>query len=180
MAHAKKANPESERLRNELAEMESLAKRVQADFANFRRRAEEERGQQGQIHREEVLRRLLPTFDNFERAFGSVPAELEGDEWVQGLLATRQQYQAALEELGVERIRTENEQFDAGHHEALAQSADPGKGDGEITEEFESGWKLGERVIRPAKVRVNKVDEGPERSAAGGESKDLSGHNDSD
>lgn len=156
MPSAKKVDPQLEQLKGELAEMESLAKRVHADFANFRRRAEEERGQLGEIHREAVLRELLPTFDNFERAFGIVPSELESNEWVQGLLVIEQQFRAALEGLGVERIRTEEEQFNADHHEALAQSADPERGDGEITEEFESGWKLGGRVIRPAKVRVNQ------------------------
>lgn len=161
MPSAKKADLQLEQLRAELAEMESLAKRVQADFTNYRRRAEEDRSLLREIATEEVVKKLLPVIDNFDRALGqtdNVPADLRENEWVKGVLAIEQQFKQVLSELGMERISAVWGSFDAARHEAVAHSNDPEKGDAQITEEFESGWKLGERVIRPAKVRVNRKE----------------------
>lgn len=158
----RKSSSATQKLKSELEEMETLAKRVQADFQNYRRRSEEERSLVRGVAREEVIRKLLPVIDNFERALGqaeNVPEGLRGNEWVKGILAIEQQFKTLLGELGVERIEAVGEQFDASCHEAIAQSDDQQKGDGQITEEFESGWRLGDRVIRPAKVRVNTLGE---------------------
>jgi molecular chaperone GrpE len=159
MPDAKKPNPELEQLKNELVEMESLAKRVQADFTNFRRRAEEDRSLLRELVKEEVITKLLPILDNLDRAATHVPDELAQSEWVKGISGIHQQLVSALAELGVEKVEAVGERFEPSLHEAIAYGSETERGEHEVMEEFEPGWRLGGRVIRPAKVRVNQKGE---------------------
>jgi len=100
-----------------------------------------------------VVKELLPTIDNFERALKSLPKDLEGNDFIAGIEKTVKQFGATLKKLGVERIKTVGEHFDPNLHEAVTME----DGDGEheiVSEELQSGYIMGEEVIRHAMVRV--------------------------
>ena len=100
-----------------------------------------------------VVRDLLPVVDNFERALKHVPEDLVDNDYVKGVQGVVKQFEKTLADVGVERIKTVGEEFDPRYHEAVAME----DGDGErevVSEELQSGYKLGEDVIRHAMVRV--------------------------
>ncbi len=127
--------------------------RERADAMNVRKRAEEDRLKMGGFYKAMVVKELLPTIDNFERALKSLPKDLEGNDFIAGIEKTVKQFGATLKKLGVERIKTVGEHFDPNLHEAVTME----DGDGEheiVSEELQSGYIMGEEVIRHAMVRV--------------------------
>ena len=127
--------------------------RERADAMNVRKRAEEDRIKMGGFYKAMVVKELLPTIDNFERALKSLPKDLEGNDFIAGIEKTVKQFGAILKKLGVERIKTVGEHFDPNLHEAVTME----EGDGEheiVSEELQSGYIMGEEVIRHAMVRV--------------------------
>jgi len=127
--------------------------RERADAMNVRKRAEEDRLKMGGFYKAMVVKELLPTIDNFERALKSMPKDLEGNDFIAGIEKTVKQFTATLKKLGVERIKTVGEHFDPNLHEAVTME----EGDGEheiVSEELQSGYVMGEEVIRHAMVRV--------------------------
>lgn len=139
---------------DELAEVKDSLLRVRADFDNFKRRAEEDRAKMIQVARTDVVLDLLPVIDNFDRAFASVPEQIESDNWYQGVVAIKKQFEKVLEELGIERIKTVGEQFNPELHEAIAHEASD-QAENEVIKEFEAGYQLGDAVIRHARVAVS-------------------------
>jgi molecular chaperone GrpE len=142
--------------RADYEELEATAKRIQADFTNYKRRMDEDRILIRPMAQAEVIERLLPVLDNFDRAAEHAPKELEGNDWVGGIRAIHDQLAQALHELGLTRIPTVGEVFEPAVHEAIADGKDPKAADHVVLEEFESGWRFGDQVLRPAKVRVNR------------------------
>jgi molecular chaperone GrpE len=103
--------------------------------------------------RANVVRDLLPVIDNFERALKHVPKELADNDYVKGVQGVVKQFEKTLAEIGVERIKTVGEPFDPRFHEAI--SMEEGEGAEEVvSEELQSGYKIGGDVIRHAMVRV--------------------------
>src|SRR4051812_24386242 len=131
-----------------------LAQRTQADFVNYKRRAERERADEGQAARVELLGQLLPVLDDLERALEQVPDELKEHPWVEGMPLIARRLRMALAKAGVERIGTAGETFDPHLHEAVAYEPRPGYDEGQIATVVRPGYRLGERVIRPAQVTV--------------------------
>lgn len=136
-------------LKKELEEMTELAKRTMADLQNLRRRQEEERAQIIIMANVELIKQLLPSLDGLNRAKELIPEESK--EYKEGLQMTIDQILKTLENAGLEEIKSEGETFNPDIHEALTQG--PGKKD-KIMEEIEKGYKIGDRVIRHAKVKV--------------------------
>lgn len=133
-----------------LAEMTADLQRVQADFVNFRRRVEDDRRELMSLAKSEVVTELLPLIDNLDRALNHRPKELEGNAWAEGVGAVAKQAEEQLRKLGVEKIESLGQPFDPMLHEAVA-------GEGEIiTEELQPGYRMGERILRPAMVKVGK------------------------
>jgi molecular chaperone GrpE len=100
-----------------------------------------------------VIKDLLPVIDNFERALKHVPKELEGNEYVNGIQSIVSLFEKTLTDMGVEKIATVGEPFDPQLHEAV--SMEEGDGNEEtVSEELQSGYKIGDDVIRHAMVRV--------------------------
>ena len=95
--------------------------------------------------------KVLPVLDNFERAMKEVPEGQEGSEWIAGIAQIHKQFKDVLGKQRVAEIPTEGQKFDPNLHEALMQG--PGEKD-MIVEEMEKGYMMGERVLRPAKVKV--------------------------
>lgn len=132
--------------------------RTQADFINYRRRCEQEMAETTQFANAALLLSLLPILDDFERAFSSFPAELSRQDsgWVEGVRLVERKLRTTLERLGLSRIKTVDELFDPRLHEAVRQ----GKGkEGIIIQEMEKGYKLHDKVLRPAKVMVGSGED---------------------
>jgi molecular chaperone GrpE len=143
----------AEELAQENASLNEAMLRERADAMNVRKRAEDERLKMAGYYKASVVKELLPVIDNFERALKAVPKELEGNDYIKGIESIVKQFAQTLTKLGVDRIKTVGEHFDPDLHEAVTM--EEGDGDHEIvSEELQSGYKLGDEVIRHAMVRV--------------------------
>src|SRR5579884_190764 len=140
--------------RRQAEEYLALAQRIQADFQNYRRRTEQERAEALERGRAEVVLQILPVLDDFERALAALPPERHEEEWVQGLRLIERKLRAVLESLGVERIAAEGRPFDPWEHEAVAHEAREGVEPGTVAAVTRQGYRLGNRVLRPAQVVV--------------------------
>lgn len=144
---------EQEVLLQQIGELTEALKRERADSENIRRRHDEQLGSLKSMVKAGVVRDLLPVIDNFERALKHVPKELEGNDYVKGVQGVVKQFEATLQQIGVERIKTVGEVFDPRLHEAVAM--EEGEGTLErVSEELQSGFTLGPEVIRHAMVKV--------------------------
>jgi len=140
-------------LQQQVVELTDALQRERADAANIRRRHDEQIAGLRTGVKAQVVRELLPIVDNFERALKHVPKELENNDYVKGVQAVVKQFEKTLTGIGVERIKTVSEVFDPHLHEAV--SMEEGEGNTEIvSEELQSGYKLGDEVLRHAMVRV--------------------------
>lgn len=142
-------------LQNQVAALTNALQRERADATNIRRRHDDEiRALRAHV-KAAVIRDLLPVIDNFERALKHVPKELEGNDYVKGIQGVVKQFEKTLSDLGVEKIRTVGEAFNPHLHEAV--SMEEGEGEEEVvSEELQSGYTLGDEVIRHAMVRVKQ------------------------
>jgi molecular chaperone GrpE len=101
-----------------------------------------------------VLNELLPALDNFDLAASHLPAELEGNSWAQGMQYVGQQLTQKLDDLGVKKIVPAGEEFDHNLHEAI-EHVQSDKPEGIITDVITPGYQIGDRVVRPARVKVS-------------------------
>lgn len=139
----------------EIARLTEALQRERADALNMRRRHETEMTNLRTRVKSSVIYDLLPAIDNFERALKHVPAELEGNDYIKGVQGVVKQFEKTLSDMGVERIKSVGEVFDPHFHEAV--SMEEGEGSEEIvSEELQSGFKIGDDVIRHAMVRVKQ------------------------
>ena len=125
--------------------------RAQADFANYKRRAEQERHDTSRFANQCLILELLPVLDDLERALDAVPEDLAGDGWTDGIRLIGRKLWAKLQAQGLEPIAAVGEKFDPHLHEAVMQVQ--GEED-VIIEEIQKGYRLHDRVIRPSKVVV--------------------------
>lgn len=140
-----------------IQELTETAKRALADLQNYRKRMDEEKTSFVQFANLVLLLELLPILDNFQRAFLIVPEEIKKTDWFKGALQIEQQLVGVVRKQGVTEIpNTVGQKLDPSKHEAIATG--PGEKD-VIIEEFEKGYMLGDKVIRPAKVKVGDGDE---------------------
>lgn len=130
--------------------------RLQADFDNFRRRSQKEREDFTDIITETVICKFLPVVDNLERAIITAQNTAGGEQFVTGVEMILRQLEDVLNKLDVTAIKAVGEIFDPQKHEAFMQVPDESKADGTIAEEFQKGYQLKQRVIRPSMVKVVK------------------------
>lgn len=129
--------------------------RLQAEFANYKRREQEAKAEIADFATQQVVTSLLPLFDNLDRALGHQPAELKDNTWAIGVEQVSRQVGDALKILGVERIESVGQSFDHNLHEAV--SMEEGEGSEEVViEELQPGYRMGDKVIRHAMVKVGK------------------------
>lgn len=143
----------AEELAIENAQLNEAMLRERADAMNVRKRAEDDRVKMSGYYKAMVVKELLPTIDNFERALKSLPKELENNNYIKGIEKIVKQFATTLNKLGVERIKTVGEVFNPELHEAVTME----EGDGTqeiVSEELQSGYIMGNEVIRHAMVRV--------------------------
>jgi molecular chaperone GrpE len=155
------AGAELEQLRAELEVAQSQAaehlaslQRTAADFANFRRRTAEDRERELGLASESLLRKLLSIADDFDRALDAMPAELKDESWIEGIVLLDRKLRQLLESEGVTPIEVIGRIFDPREHEAIASVPAPGRPDGEVVAEIQRGYRVRDRVLRPAKVAV--------------------------
>ena len=134
-----------------IAQLTQVAQQATADLANFKRRSEEEKKAFGQFATANLVSQLLQVTDNFDRALQNIPEGLEGSEWTQGIQGIDQQFHGILERQGVKPIEAVGQKLDLNLHEALMQG--PGEKD-IVLEELEKGYMMGDKVLRPTKVKV--------------------------
>src|SRR3954447_963596 len=129
--------------------------RERAEFQNFRRRATEERIRDLGLAGEDLIRKVLNLADDFDRAIEARPAAIAEDPWFEGISAIDRKLRQLLESEGVTAIdAAPGRPFDPREHEAIANVPGTGRPDGSIVEEVRRGYRLRDRVIRPALVAV--------------------------
>ena len=147
----KQAQAHIQQLQKERDDTVSLLQRNQADFDNYRRRNAQVRAESYEEGRRDVMAKLLPVLDNFERA---IEAETASDKaWHDGVLLVFKQLNEELGKLGLTVI-DDGGKFDPNLHNAVMQEAVEGKETGDIVAVFQKGYKVGERIIRHSMVKV--------------------------
>jgi molecular chaperone GrpE len=146
---------ERDEARRERDEYVAALQRERAEFQNFRRRTSDERDAMLGLAAEGLITKVLALADDFDLAVASRPEALDGDPWVEGVAAIDRKLRLLLESEGVSEIQAgAGTQFDPREHEAVANVPGTGRPDGEIVEELRRGYRLRDRVIRPALVAV--------------------------
>jgi molecular chaperone GrpE len=134
--------------------------RRQAEFDNYRKRVERERGELYQHGRDDVLLQFLPVVDNFERALSSLETS-EGDAEAlrHGVELIHKQFKDALSKFGLEAVEAVGQTFDPYVHEAVTTEATDKHKENTVIQEFQRGYRIGDRLLRPAKVKVASTPE---------------------
>lgn len=157
------AEEENAALRREVAELREALLRRRADFDNFKKRVERDRGAVAAEAEAALLKQLLGTVDNLERALASQEAESGLRE---GVALTHRELVALLESLGVETLDPLGRRFDPAEHQAILHEPAPGFEEGCVAEVFRKGFRYRERLLRPALVKVASA--GAAEAAGGG------------
>jgi molecular chaperone GrpE len=144
------------------AEHLASLQRTAADFANFKRRTAEDRERELGLASESLLRKLLAVADDFDRALDAMPPELKGVGWIEGVVLLDRKLRTLLESEGVTPIEAIGRTFDPREHEAIVSIPATGRPDGEVVAEVQRGYRVRDKVLRPALVAV-----------AGGEAGDI-------
>ncbi|MFC7320933.1 nucleotide exchange factor GrpE [Halobacillus campisalis] len=147
---------EIDQIRKEKEEVHNRLLRLQADYDNFRRRTQKEKEADRKYKAQSLVEELIPVLDNFERA---LQVEVEGDaaqNFASGMKMVYDQFQAALDKEGVEEIPAKGEEFDPHLHQAVMQVEDENFESNVVVEQLQKGYRLNDRVIRPAMVKVNQ------------------------
>jgi len=128
--------------------------RARAEFLNYKKRVERERQQRVQDAVSSIALKILPVVDDLERALKNRPTEGDAVEWAAGIELIYKKLQSILAAEGVTPMQAEGEMFDPNLHEAIAQMPSDGYESGQIIEVVQQGYMIGDRVLRPALVRV--------------------------
>jgi len=155
-AAAPATGPTLDAVQRERDELRDRLLRTAAEFDNFRKRTERERREFAEWATADLLGDVLAVLDDFERAL-AVPAPPEARAYRDGMELVHRQLLDFIKKRGVVAIATEGQDFDPAVHQAVAHDEAPGARDGEILDELRRGYRLGERLLRPAMVRVAKA-----------------------
>ncbi len=136
------------------AELTDRVQRQMAEFENFRKRTEKEKAAMFDMGSRNVIEKILPVIDNFERGLGSVPAEAKEDPFVVGMDAVYRQLMKTLEELGVKVIEAKGQPFNPELHNAVMHIEDDAIDENIVVEEFQKGYTYHDSVVRYSMVKV--------------------------
>ena len=151
---AEEAAPEAteeEKLQQALKDQEDKYLRLLAEYDNYRKRSQKEKENAWTTAKADTIKELLPVYDNLERALKQETAD---EAYAKGVQMTMQQLKTVLEKLGVEEIPAQGEPFDPNLHNAVMHMEDEAMGENIVAEVFQAGFKMGEKVIRHAMVKV--------------------------
>jgi molecular chaperone GrpE len=130
--------------------------KVHAEYENTRKRIEKEKHEHFKFANEDLISRLFPIVDNFDMAFAAMERAKDKEAVMSGIKLVQKEFHRILDENGVEKIKTEGEQFNPHIHEAVSVVETGEHPDGMILEEIRAGYMLNERLLRAAQVRVAK------------------------
>jgi len=147
---------ELEALKQEKNELFTKLQRVSADYANYQKRMPKQVADSIAFEKETIIKALLPAFDNFDHTLDKARHAENIEDVIKGVEIIYGQMLDILKSFGVEQINALGERFDPAVHQAMMQRSEPDKEEGLVLEEFQKGYKLNGRVIRPNKVIVNK------------------------
>jgi molecular chaperone GrpE len=138
-------------------------KRMAADFANYRKRNEAERTEFAKFAKSDLISKILDVLDGFDRALATIPEELKGTPWVEGMWLLERKLRGILEVEGLKPVDSIGAQFDPYQHEAVAHvpSDEP---EGTVIAEHQKAYRLHDKLIRPALVTVSSGSEGKEKN----------------
>ena len=146
-----------ESLQKEKDELFGKLQRISADYTNFQKRVPKHISDTIGYEKERIIKTLLPALDNFEHTLQNAHSAEAPDVLVKGIRIIYDQLLDILKSHNVEQIQALGERFDPAMHQAMTQRAEIGKEEGIVLEEFQKGYTLNGRVIRPSKVIVNKL-----------------------
>lgn len=137
-----------------IEELTDRVKRQMAEFDNFRKRTEKEKASMYQIGAREVIEKILPVVDNFERGLATIPEEDAGNPYAEGMEKIYKQLMTVLDDLGVKAIEAVGQEFNPDFHNAVMHVEDEEAGENVIVEEFQKGYLYKEHVVRHSMVKV--------------------------
>jgi molecular chaperone GrpE len=156
MAELDELRGQLETVEQESAENKAGWQRTAADYANYRRRTEQDREANLGLANEALLTKLLVIVDDFDRAIANKPDELAKSPWVDGIVAIDRKLRQLLDSEGLTPIEAAGQPFDPHQHEAIVQEETNKVPEGTVTEELQRGYRLRDRVLRPSLVAVAK------------------------
>ena len=137
-----------------IEELTDRLTRQMAEFDNFRKRTEKEKSQMYEIGAKDIIEKILPVVDNFERGIAAVPEEEKSNPFAEGMEKIYKQLMTTLEEIGVKPIEAVGQEFDPDFHNAVMHVEDEEVGENIITEEFQKGYLYRASVVRHSMVKV--------------------------
>ena len=137
-----------------IEELTDRLTRQMAEFDNFRKRTEKEKSQMYEIGAKDIIEKILPIVDNFERGLGSMNEEEKATPFAEGMEKIYKQLMTTLESLGVKPIDAVGQEFNPDFHNAVMHVEDEALGENVIAEVFQQGFQIGDKVIRHAMVKV--------------------------
>lgn len=149
-----KKKKKKEKWEEKIEELEDRVKRQMAEFDNFRKRTEKEKSHMYEVGARDVIEKILPVVDNFERGLASVPEEEKENPVIVGMDKIYNQLLTTLTDLGVEPIEAVGKEFDPNYHNAVMHVEDEEQGENVVAEEFQKGYIYKDTVIRHSMVKV--------------------------
>lgn len=137
-----------------IEELTDRLTRQMAEFDNFRKRTEKEKSQMYEIGAKDIIEKILPVVDNFERGIAAVPEDEKANPFAEGMEKIYKQLMTTLEEIGVKPIEAVGQEFDPDFHNAMMHVEDEEVGENIITEEFQKGYLYRDSVVRHSMVKV--------------------------
>ena len=137
-----------------IEELTDRLTRQMAEFDNFRKRTDKEKSQMYEVGAKDVIEKILPVIDDFERGFGTVEEEDRNDSFVQGMEMVYKKLMAALENIGVKPIEAVGQEFDPDFHNAVMHVEDESFGENIVAEELQKGYTYRGAVVRYSMVKV--------------------------
>ncbi len=146
----KKKDPRDEKIE----ELTDRVKRQMAEFENFRKRTEKEKSTMYEMGARDIIEKILPVVDNFERGLASIPEEAKATPFADGMEKIYKQFQKTLEEAGVKAIEAVGQEFDPSFHNAVMHVDDESLGENVVAEELLKGYMYRDTVVRHSMVKV--------------------------
>lgn len=153
-AEAEKASGKKDPKDAKIEELQDRLRRQMAEFDNFRKRTEKEKSAMYEVGARDIIEKILPVLDNFERGLAAVPEDEKGSSFAEGIEKIYKQFVKTLEDAGVEAIEAKGQQFDPNLHNAVMHVEDDQFGENEISQELQKGYKYRGTVVRHSMVQV--------------------------
>ena len=152
----KKGDKEKAALKEQVASLEDRVRRQMAEFDNYRKRTDKEKESMFSMGERNVIEKMLPILDNFERGLAAIPEEEKGSSFADGMDKICKQFVKQLEDLGVKPIEAVGKEFDPAFHNAVMQVESEEYEEGVVVQEFQKGYMYKDTVLRHSMVTVAK------------------------